>query len=806
MGKIYTRLLLLLLAAGMSATSMAASYFYVNGKDYDDSQSYSDILEDGGSLSFDASTYTLTMKNCTGVTSLSFQKGFNDNGPTPTIRLIGENTMTQSYYASPQVQSAIYNQYGGISFEGDYTGKLTISGYDTAIKAVVNGEELDGGSGNTDFTVTVRRCDLNIAARMFGFYIPEGTLDVDGANIHATVSNTENGNAFLCQEFIPTDIKPLTDENYNSSLLKTERWIVENIYMGSYVVAERTFGSIERAVSSNGHDLKHVNELYVISGAITGSDLEQLRVAAIEGELERLDLGGATVKHTGDDNLDALRYSKVEHDYEIPERAFCYAQKLKYLMLPYDTKSVGNDIVTETQVERLLMPPYVEAIDIHAFDSPNLKIVDFYDMFGRGLSEALLTDFLSNPPFMYSYLESIRVGEEVEWDYWKISPTKQPDYVTLRSQNGVLYSADMKELIAYPPRHKAIDENGNYTTVDNYDIPETVTNIAGYAFCGNENLSTIVIPESVDFIGYAAFGKQKGYKRIIVPAGVSYGSDNVYYVETRDATGYHGTIDLFLLDQTPATTKIVYAGEENEYADYVTIRVPYQSLDTYKASDNFKDLNVQPMLVGTGETTPFYYDKPVYLSMSDWASKDSYESVDAYMVVGVDEATGQASMLNLNPGNGSMIPANTAVVVKPTRLNGCYPFDILDQPLNGPRRVVVGGQSFDNYLVGVATTTTVQPTEGNRYNYQLDGEKFVLMSQPVEMTAGSVYLQVGFQKNELVQTTIDASDVEDFAIPTHIDNAAALPADNEWRNLNGQRVTNLQHGIYINNGRKVIVK
>jgi hypothetical protein len=212
------------------------------------------------------------------------------------------------------------------------------------------------------------------------------------------------------------------------------------------------------------------------------------------------------------------------------------------------------------------------------------------------------------------------------------------------------------------------------------------------------------------------------------------------------------------------------------------------------------------MLVGTDETTPFYYDKPVYLSMSDWASNDSYDPVNAYVVVGLDETTGTAIMANLNSGNGSMIPASTAVVVKPTRLNGCYPFDILERPLNGPRRIVVNGVPVDNYLVGVASTTTVQPTQGNRYNYQLDGEKFVLMKQPVEMPAGSVYLQADFQKNQLSQTTVSADNVVDYSIPTSIDNAGTQLLNNEWRNLNGQRVNAPQRGVYINNGRKVVFK
>lgn len=803
MKKIYTRLLLLLMAAGTSATAMAADDFYVNGTQYYDNQNYSDILDDGGSLSFDAATYTLTMNNCTGVKSLWFQKGFYDNGITPTIRLIGENTISPDYSAPAHTENAIYNSQGGINIDGEYTGKLTIRGFNVGIKCGISGEELDGGLGYTGFTVTVKNCDLNITAQEFAFKIPEGTLNIIAANTYLQA----NGSVTNCSNVSHQDVKDIPSQYNTTNLLKTERWIKLSVDMGSDVVSERTYGSLERAVVSAGRELNHVNELHV-EGAITGEDLTSMCIAAKEGELEHIDLLWAYIRTTGDAEMDKLIYSTVDKDNAVPNMVFSYAKKLKYLLLPVMTQEIGNYIVTETQVERLLVPAYVRYIDSHAFDAENLKIVDLYDSLGRGMSEEdVFMNFFSHSPFMYSYLESIRVGEEVDWEYWKLSSSPENyAYDVMRSVNGVLYTSDMKTLMHYPSRHKAVNQYGNYATVSDYDIPETVTKIEGYAFFGNENLRTIVIPESVTFIGYDAFEWQKGYKRIIVPASVSYGSDNVFGVMYSDANDDHGTMDIFLLNKKPASTEIVSAGFENASVDYITVRVPYQSLDAYKASDKFKHLNVLPMLVGTGDTTPFYYDKPVYLSMSDWASNDSYDPVNAYVVVGLDETTGTAIMANLNSGNGSMIPASTAVVVKPTRLNGCYPFDILERPLNGPRRIVVNGVPVDNYLVGVASTTTVQPTQGNRYNYQLDGEKFVLMKQPVEMPAGSVYLQADFQKNQLSQTTVSADNVVDYSIPTSIDNAGTQLLNNEWRNLNGQRVNAPQRGVYINNGRKVVFK
>ena len=75
--------------------------------------------------------------------------------------------------------------------------------------------------------------------------------------------------------------------------------------------------------------------------------------------------------------------------------------------------------------------------------------------------------------------------------------------------NG-LYNISLTRLIIYPAGNKS----------DMVSLPDTLEEISGYAFCGNSEISEIIIPESVTAIGCGAF-MNTGITRIYVPDKVS---------------------------------------------------------------------------------------------------------------------------------------------------------------------------------------------------------------------------------------------------------------------------------------------
>ena len=82
-----------------------------------------------------------------------------------------------------------------------------------------------------------------------------------------------------------------------------------------------------------------------------------------------------------------------------------------------------------------------------------------------------------------------------------------------KSQDGILYSKDMKTLYIYPANKEEAD----------FSIPETVTSFGDYAFDYNQNLTNITIPASVRSMGqFEPFYCAKSVKNFDVAIGNSY--------------------------------------------------------------------------------------------------------------------------------------------------------------------------------------------------------------------------------------------------------------------------------------------
>ncbi len=78
------------------------------------------------------------------------------------------------------------------------------------------------------------------------------------------------------------------------------------------------------------------------------------------------------------------------------------------------------------------------------------------------------------------------------------------------SDNGVLFNKHKTEMIACPGNKK-----------DKYIIPDGITDIAAYAFCGCRHITVIVIPDSVTNIGGSTFFNCSSLTSINIPLGVT---------------------------------------------------------------------------------------------------------------------------------------------------------------------------------------------------------------------------------------------------------------------------------------------
>ena len=120
----------------------------------------------------------------------------------------------------------------------------------------------------------------------------------------------------------------------------------------------------------------------------------------------------------------------------------------------------------------------------------------------------------------------------------------------------------------------------NGTLLTDLVIPNSITSIRNYAFIGCSSLTSIEIPNSVTSIGERAFRKCTGLTSVTIPNSVT----SIGYSAFSDCNGLESVISL---PNTPPTVS------SSSFPNDVIVYVPNASLDSYKSSTNWKNLNIK---------------------------------------------------------------------------------------------------------------------------------------------------------------------------------------------------------------------
>ncbi|MGM9971236.1 MAG: leucine-rich repeat domain-containing protein [Anaeroplasmataceae bacterium] len=99
---------------------------------------------------------------------------------------------------------------------------------------------------------------------------------------------------------------------------------------------------------------------------------------------------------------------------------------------------------------------------------------------------------------------------------------------TIEDWCKITFSSSFTNPMYYASNFYIIDANGDtvyngntYSLVTEIEIPNTITSIGDYQFCGFNNVTSIAIPNSVTSIGGYAFSGCSKLESIIIPAGVT---------------------------------------------------------------------------------------------------------------------------------------------------------------------------------------------------------------------------------------------------------------------------------------------
>ncbi len=221
----------------------------------------------------------------------------------------------------------------------------------------------------------------------------------------------------------------------------------------------------------------------------------------------------------------------------ISESAFDGCGKLRAITFGNGIKKIGNYAFSGcSKLYSISIPNSVTSIGDYAFEYCS----DLYDVtLGSGI-ETISTDAFNNCPIKtltynsniagskldgLTTLKTVNIGDAVTTisngafrnSTGLTAINVSADNDNFCSIDGVVFSKDKKTLIRCPA-----GKSGSYT------IPDGVTAIGKYAFCGCKSLSSVTIPNSVTSIGDFAFYQCHGLESIAIPESVESIADNAF--------------------------------------------------------------------------------------------------------------------------------------------------------------------------------------------------------------------------------------------------------------------------------------
>ena len=504
----------------------------------------------------------------------------------------------------------------------------------------------------------------------------------------------------------------------------------------------------------------------------------------------------------------------------------------KFTLLPPSIKKIGDYAFYDCQkLKNVIIPNKVISIGKRAFGlCPNLNTVTF------------LCDQMIDPDNINQAANDMSFdnGSQAADMFGKINVNVRQDRLGDYQTNAFYqkfksispsFTEGTEEYIAVSDND--VDLLGTSRTDHTFVLPAKVTRggkdynvslIGDYAFqnAGN-SVKEVVVKNNVKYIGAQAFVTDIAHNKSTV--------ENVFFIESTPTKEMLSTTR-FELDETGTNY--------NEFAPTTKIYVKKSALGAYQTAwsktvyDVAASLNrrsdfdftsqIDYRIKGTPALTNKLYStfaREFDVDFGDvndsghrlfWDAARNCPEVIAF-TSGEKIGNSIIRMQSINLGediskDGLYVPANTGVVLK--AVNGSLPSDFYYRIGEDDK----WSYSGDNILKPVTVNAKdIVATENGNTNFYISGGKAFRVSQAQQFKSGGK-LTIGVHKayiNIDVPAGAKLSLLFDDGETTGIESlnaadAATATGDVTYYNLNGQRVTKPVKGLYIHNGKKVIVK
>ena len=392
---------------------------------------------------------------------------------------------------------------------------------------------------------------------------------------------------------------------------------------------------------------------------------------------------------------------------------------------------------------------------------------------------------------------------------------------TISIGNSALSGCSGLTSITIPNSVTSIGERAfsNCSGLTSVTIGNSVTSIGSYAFDSCSGLTSITIPNSVTSIGNGAFFNCFGLTSVTIPNSVTSIGDYAFYVcsgltsvtipnsvTSIGSDAFWGCSSLTSVKSKIETPFTFGSNAFKNVSSTCVLTVPKGKRDAYIAAGWTTSVFKGGVVESENVTIAMKTGSGAYRTMIGYSSQYSLDftginDVKAYIVIGFTDTKG-VLMARVN-----VVPANTGVVLK-SDVAGVE-VEVL---------ITTSDVYYANLLKPAVDNVTIYPTEDiDAVNYtnlmvgKLDNEQMGFVTLPSSKAySNKCYLQIptAFYESatsardggmEMVFVDDETTDIRSFMYQGSVTNDA-------YYDLQGRKVIPSKKGIYIHNGKKVIVK